>query len=194
LSTESWSQGCGKGFRHILPGGVGLLFDLQGQDKLTADEFAQGCGYYFALGLLYNLNTQADHYQGSRYTLGASAHQATAAFIDTGGNDHYATTGAAFCGAAWDQSSALFYDQSGNDIYDSKDFSLAAAAHNSIASFWDISGQDTFNAHILPAHISSNSYHGGKSQSYFFSRNPLFKTQIDTNKQEFIITPESKSP
>jgi len=124
LSTESWSQGCGKGFRHILPGGVGLLFDLQGQDKLTADEFAQGCGYYFALGLLYNLNTQADHYQGSRYTLGASAHQATAAFIDTGGNDHYATTGAAFCGAAWDQSSALFYDQSGNDIYDSKDFSL----------------------------------------------------------------------
>lgn len=188
VSTESWSQGCGKGFRHILPGGIGILLDAQGDDVFSAHEFAQGSGYYYAMGLLYNLGNGNDHYHGTRYNTAASAHQAIGGLFDAAGNDYYTTSGPAFCSAAWDQSISLFHDQAGDDHYISQDFSLAAAAHNSIASFWDISGNDQFASPANPAHIVSNNYHGGKSQSYFFSASNKIMSRINQHKQEFVIT------
>lgn len=187
-TSESWGQGVGKGFRYILPGGLGLLVDTRGNDTFSAHEFAQGGGYYYGIGLLYSLGSGDDHYQGSRYNAGFSAHQAIGGLIDMGGNDHYQTTGPAFCGTAWDQSISLFYDQSGNDTYTSKEFSLGASAHNSIASFWDISGQDKFNNTIDPALVTSNDYHDGQSLSYFFSGNKKIPQRINRTKQEFVIT------
>ncbi|MCU7837314.1 MAG: hypothetical protein KZQ83_19000 [gamma proteobacterium symbiont of Taylorina sp.] len=187
-SSESWGQGCGKGFRNILPGGLGILIDIQGKDSFSAHEFAQGGGYYYGMGLLYNLGNNDDHYQGSRYNNGFSAHQAIGGLIESGGNDDYETTGSAFCGTAWDQSISLFYDQSGDDTYSGKDFSFAAAAHNSIASFWDISGQDKFIGTINPAFISSNEYHGGQSLSYFFSADKDIPQRMNIDKHEFVIT------
>jgi len=186
-STESWGQGCGKGFRHILPGGLGILLDTQGHDSFSAGEFAQGGGYYYAMGLLYNSGHEDDNYQGSRYNNGFAAHQAIGGLIESGGDDHYQSTGPAFCGTAWDQSISLFYDQAGDDNYSGRDFSYAAGAHNSIASFLDISGQDKFNGTINPAHITGNQYHGGQSLSYFFSASQSIPQRIDLNKHEFVI-------
>ncbi|MFK5986689.1 MAG: hypothetical protein QM479_14875 [Pseudomonadota bacterium] len=140
-SWESWAQGCGKGFRYILPGGIGLLVDKQGQDVFKAGEFAQGNGYYFGMGLLFNLGSEDDHYQGTRYTMGTAAHQAIAGFVDMAGNDNYKTTGPAFCGSGWDQSISYFFDAQGDDCYSSVDFSFAATMH-SISTFKDTSGKD----------------------------------------------------
>jgi hypothetical protein len=126
-STESWSQGCGKGFRYILPGGVGLLVDMQGNDQFIADEFTQGNGYYFAMGLLYNLGKGDDRYQATRYSLGSCAHQAISGFIDQAGDDQYQSSGPAFCGSGWDQCISYFYDQHGNDCYSGVDFSFGAS-------------------------------------------------------------------
>jgi len=186
-SSESWGQGCGKGFRHILPGGLGILFDTQGSDSFSAGEFSQGGGYYYGMGLLYNLGNEDDSYQGSRYNSGFAAHQSIGGLIESGGNDHYKSSGPAFCGSAWDQSISLFSDQSGDDNYSGKDFSYAASAHNSITSFWDISGHDRFNGTINPAHITSNQYHGGHSLSYFFSANQTIRQRIEADKHEFVI-------
>lgn len=188
LTTESWSQGCGKGFRYILPGGIGLLMDAHGADRFTAHEFAQGGGYYYGMGLLYNLGKGNDHYLGSRYNVGYAAHQAIGGFIDTGGDDTYMTSGPAFCGSAWDQSISLFYDHLGDDSYSSKGFSLAASAHNSIASFWDISGNDEFSSPSTAGCVSSNQYHGGYSLSYFFSSNATIASRINSKKQEFVLS------
>ncbi len=188
LSTESWGQGMGKGFRFILPGGLGILLDQQGNDDFIAGEFAQGGGYYYGLGLLYNADSGNDHYQGSRYNAGFAAHQAIGALIESGGNDHYQSNGPACCASAWDQSISLFSEQAGNDHYDSQNFSLAASAHNSISSFWDISGDDHFSGIGQPAIISSNQYHGGQSLSYFFSNNKKFPLHINSQKQEFTIS------
>lgn len=142
-SRESWAQGCGKGFRYILPGGIGLLVDKQGRDIFKAGEFAQGSGYYFGMGLLFNLGSEDDHYQGTRYTMGTAAHQAIGGFIDVGGNDSYKTSGPAFCGSGWDQSVSYFSDALGNDCYNSAEFSFAASLH-SITTFHDTSGKDQF--------------------------------------------------
>ena len=192
-TSESWGQGSGKGFRHILPGGLGILIDSQGNNNFSAFEFAQGGAYYYGMGLLYSLGDGDDDYNGSRYNAGYSAHQAIGGFIEEGGNDHYQTQGPAFCGTAWDQSISLFHDQSGDDVYTTRDFSLAATAHNSIASFWDISGQDNFTEAIKPAFVSSNDYHGGHSLSYFFSASSWFankkiSARIDPEKQAFVLT------
>ncbi len=143
LSRESWSQGVGKGFRYILPGGVGFLVDKKGNNSFKAGEFAQGSGYYFGIGLLFNLGIGNDSYSGSRYNLGSAAHQAIAAFIETGGNDRYITSGPAFCGSGWDQSITYFNDLKGNDSYHSLDFSFGAT-HNSIAIFKKSSGYSQF--------------------------------------------------
>jgi len=49
---DAWSQGCGIGFRTLASGGLGLLLDGGGADRMEAGNFSQGGGYYYGLGLL----------------------------------------------------------------------------------------------------------------------------------------------
>ena len=164
---EGWCQGMGFGIRPYASGGVGVLYDQSGCDRFEAGTFAQGGGYYYALGIFANDGKDDDLYIGTRYAQGFGVHQAIGAFLEAGGNDTYRTRMAVAQGLAWDEAVGLFIDEAGNDSYDGgTGFSLGAAAHNAICMFLDRAGDDSY-ANICPALVSMNDYHGGTSLSIF---------------------------
>ena len=163
---EGWSQGCGVGFRGDASGGLGLLCDGAGQDRFEAGNFAQGGGYYFGFGGLWNFGLADDVYIGSRYDQGFSAHQAVGWFLETGGDDRYETRNAVAHGLAWDESVTWFEDRAGEDLYRGGAFSLGAAAHNSISVFLEGAGDDVYLRGPL-GRAGGNDYHGGTSLAWF---------------------------
>ncbi|MBP6875872.1 MAG: PDZ domain-containing protein [Candidatus Eisenbacteria bacterium] len=165
---DSWSQGCGLGFRTLASGGVGLLLDGGGRDRMEAGNFSQGGGYYYGFGLVQALGNDPDLYIGSRYNQGFSAHQAIGAFLEEGGDDRYTTRQGVAQGLAWDECVTLFIDAAGNDRYEGGGFfSQGAAAHNSIALFFDRSGDDEYRYAPGQARAGGNEYHGGTSFALF---------------------------
>ena len=164
---EGWSQGCGIGFREYASGGIGLVQDCGGIDRMEAGNFSQGGGYYFGWGLFESMGKDSDTYIGSRYAQGFSAHYALGTFFDEGGDDTYQTRHAAVSGLAWDLCISWFEDEGGNDSYQVEGFSVGASAHNAIAIFIDKAGKDKYVGNSEPARASSNDYHGGISFSLF---------------------------
>jgi len=57
----SMAQGAATGLRTMLGGGAGILRDDSGNDHYEAQMFAQGTGYYYGVGLLWDRGG-ADHY------------------------------------------------------------------------------------------------------------------------------------
>lgn len=164
---EGWGQGMGFGIRPYASGGVGVLYDQTGRDRFEAGTFAQGGGYYYALGIFANSGNDDDFYIGTRYAQGFGVHQALGAFIEAGGNDVYRTRLAVAQGLAWDEAVGLFIDEAGDDSYNGgSSFSLGAAAHNAICMFLDRSGNDNY-ASPRAAVATNNSYHGGTSLTIF---------------------------
>ncbi len=140
-------QGLGIGLRFYAAGGIGLLQDEGGRDQLQAGNFAQGTGYYYALGALFQGGTEDDRYLASRYGQGSAAHNALGAMIEDGGNDRYRSTFAGVVqAAAWDRSAALFIDRGGDDHYGRRPlhFAQGTAAVDSVALFIDGGGDDTY--------------------------------------------------
>ena len=83
LCTSEWDSARGQG-----SGGIGILYDRNGNDRYQAGEFSQGVGYFFALGVLYDRSGD-DAYRGRRCAQGTSAHQAIEVLFDERGNDRY---------------------------------------------------------------------------------------------------------
>jgi len=165
---EAWSQGCGMGFRTLASGGLGVLLDGGGTDRMEAGNFSQGGGYYYGYGILHAAGPEDDRYIGSRYNQGFSAHQALGYFHEAGGDDHYVTRNGVAQGLAWDESVTLFVDAAGNDHYQGgRFFSHGASAHNSVCVFMDQAGRDRYDYLPGPARAGGNSYHGGTSLSLF---------------------------
>ena len=164
---SGYSQGFGIGFRHHASGGIGMLIDSAGHDRLRAGNFSQGGGYYFGLGILRNSGNGDDEYIASHYGQGFSAHSAAGILIDEGGNDHYSGHVGALQGAAWDLGIAALLDRSGDDIYESAGlfFSQGAAAHNGFSFFIEMAGVDQY-LFKEGEKISNNTYHGGYSLSF----------------------------
>lgn len=190
---EGWGQGVGIGYRPYASGGVGILFDRAGADRMEAGNFSQGGGYYYGLGILLAAGEDDDHYIGSRYAQGFTAHQAAGIMIEAGGNDRYSTRNAVAQGLAWDESVTLFIDQAGDDIYEGGSFSQGASAMNAWAIFLDLDGRDTY-LYCDQAVSNSNSYHGGKSLSFFVdaggdddSYPSKANNTIDTGGEHFIF-------
>lgn len=142
--TDSWAQGVGLGFRDLAPGGLGIILDGSGEDDYDAASLSQGGGYYFGLGVQLDLGAGNDHYLGARYNFGWGAHGGAGYFYAESGNDHYRTRQIVAAGLAWDNALAFFHDVRGDDIYDLGEFSLAAAAHHSMAWFIDSGGVDRY--------------------------------------------------
>ena len=161
-----WGQAVGLGYRPYASGGVGVIYDAGGRDRMEAGNFSQGGGYFYGLGVLYSGGMDADHYIGSRYAQGFSAHQAAGIMIESGGDDHYTTRYAVSTGLSWDESVTLFLDEAGNDRYEGGGFSQGAAAMNGISFFVDAAGQDIYRG-TDQAVASSNTYHGGTSLAFF---------------------------
>jgi len=166
-SFDGISMGVGFGLRDVSRGGVGILFDYQGDDYYHGGNFSLGCGYYFGVGGLIDLAGN-DNYQAMRYGIGAAAHSASGFFLDSSGNDQYSSTQHAIAGAAWDLSSAAFFDHAGDDKYmSSGPFSFAAADHNSLAIHLDNSGNDSYQKQFYTE--QSNSYNDGQSFGFFYN-------------------------
>ena len=190
---EGWGQGVGIGYRPYASGGVGILFDRAGADRMEAGNFSQGGGYFYGLGMLLAAGEDNDHYIGSRYAQGFTAHQAAGIMIEAGGNDRYSTRNAVAQGLAWDESVTLFIDQAGDDIYEGGGFSQGASAMNAWAIFLDLEGKDTY-LYCDQAASNSNSYHGGTSLSFFVdaggdddSYPSKRNNSIDTGGEHFIF-------
>ncbi len=165
---DSWSQGCGQGFRTLASGGLGIVVDGSGRDRMEAGNFSQGGGYYYGFGILAALGHENDIYIGSRYNQGFTAHQALAVFVEEGGDDLYTTRQAVAQGLAWDESVTFFTDRGGDDTYQGGGgFSLGAAAHNSFCFFVDRGGRDNYEFAPGPARAGGNDYHGGTSFALF---------------------------
>ncbi len=170
---EGWSQGCGKGFRGLASGGIGVVADGSGRDTYEAGNFSQGGGYYFGMGIFRAAGNENDSYLGSRYAQGFSAHQAAGLFIEDGGSDSYFTNIGVMAGVAWDQSLSVFVDEKGDDIYNGGTFfSLGSSAHNGMALFLDRAGTDSYLFEDSPGKAGPNDYHGGSSFSFFIDKGP----------------------
>ncbi len=165
---EGWGQGCGSGLRPYASGGVGLLADYAGRDRFEGGTFAQGGGYYYALGVLFNGGDDDDRYIGTRYAQGFAAHQALGAFIEAGGNDSYLTRHCVAQGLSWDETVVVFSDDAGDDDYDAGfgGFSQGASAQNGLCMFHDRGGRDSYRPGVV-APAGDNAYHGGTSLSIF---------------------------
>lgn len=136
------SQGFGFGWRPHWSGGVGLLQDLEGNDHYLADNFGQGCSYWYALGLLED-RAGNDSYELWQYGQGSGIHLSLAALLDYGGNDSYSLHGVGQ-GCGHDLAFGLLYDRSGNDRYSCDDLSQGAGNANGIGILLDGAGRDGY--------------------------------------------------
>ncbi len=146
----SMGQGAAMGLRadfsdgHSFAGGIGLLIDQAGNDRYSAQVFAQGAGYYRGLGALIDGGGN-DQFFGRWYVQGAAAHEAAAVLLKQGkGNDSYAATHSTSIGAAHDESVAVFVDEAGDDTYELGNLGLGAANDNATALFIDGGGNDRY--------------------------------------------------
>jgi hypothetical protein len=146
----SMGQGAGAGLRaefsdgRSLPGGLGALIDLGGDDHYTAQVFAQGVGYYRGIGLLIDAGGD-DEYRAAWYGLAAAAHQGIGLFIDRGnGDDDYRVSHSTSLAAAHDRSIAIFIDEGGYDTYSLGRLGFGAAHDNGVALFADLGGDDEY--------------------------------------------------
>uniref|UniRef100_UPI0031FD1267 hypothetical protein n=1 Tax=Limnohabitans sp. TaxID=1907725 RepID=UPI0031FD1267 len=136
--NASMGQGAGRGWRGRggapdVPGGMGLLVDLAGDDHYTAQVFAQGVGFQQGLGVLIDAGGRNRH-DAAWYALGAAAHQAVGVFWASGqGDDEYSLSHASGLGAATDQSLGWFEDVGGDDRLAVVPFSQGQAAGGSVA-------------------------------------------------------------
>lgn len=146
----SMGQGAGYGMRGAFfdgrstAGGIGLLFDLAGNDRYEAQLFAQGMGYYEGLGMLLD-DGGDDRFETAWYGMGAGVHYAAGLLLKRGtGNDVYRSSHEMVLGSGNDLSVGVFVDEGGNDEYSVGQLSLGVAHANSTGIFVDGTGNDRY--------------------------------------------------
>ncbi|MGV6813876.1 MAG: hypothetical protein ACWA5W_02565 [Phycisphaerales bacterium] len=169
------SQGFGYGIRGYASGGVGAIYDYEGNDQYEAGEFSQAGGYYYGLGIMHDADGN-DLYYANRYGQAFAAHQAAGILIDEQGDDMYWSKTAASQAGTWDQSIGMLIDRSGNDAYRCDGLGQGGAAMQAIALFLDLGGDDRYSANpgAVLGQSSSNTYHydadGVMSFSFFLDQ------------------------
>ncbi len=148
----SAGQGCGFGLRadfleddDSIPGGVGILFDLGGNDSYSAEVFGQACGYWYGIGLLLDSNGD-DSYKAHWYCQGSSAHFGVGLLSDLGGNDTYICERDQGLGHGHDLGIGVLFDFSGNDKYYCGRRCLGMGHANGLGIFIDAEGKDVYRA------------------------------------------------
>jgi len=120
-ATESFAQGFGYGLRPFYTsvgssGGIGLVYDQNGNDIYINDYFGQGASYWYAFGALVD-EAGDDLYISGRYSQGAGIHVSIGTLIDEKGNDHYVSTFGVGQGCGHDFGIGALIDSDGNDFY-----------------------------------------------------------------------------
>jgi hypothetical protein len=149
--NANMAQGCGNGRRadyldgHSLSGGVGILYDVEGNDTYSCGVFGQGVGYWEGVGMLWD-SAGNDKYSGQWYVQGASAHFSIGYLEDEAGDDQYSAPMNMAMGAGHDFGYGMLIDRAGNDKYKAPNLSLGAGNANGLGFFMDMSGDDTYDS------------------------------------------------
>lgn len=139
---RSFSQGFGFGWRDIASGGIGFLYDLNGNDKYISEVYAQATSYWFALGML--LDEQGnDLYAAAQYAQGAGIHLSVGALLDREGDDHYFSRYGPAQGEGHDLSVGWLWDLDGDDVYYASG-GQGVGLTNSVGIFIDDRGNDDY--------------------------------------------------
>lgn len=152
-ATQNYSmaQGAGVGFRSDFlngksqAGGIGILYDLAGDDEYVCGVFGQGVGYWMGVGALWD-DTGADRYQGSWYTMGSGSLFGVGYLEDQAGDDRMTATGPASLGVGVDFAVGFLLNGSGKDVYQGGNLCLGAGSENGIGLMVDIDGDDEYRA------------------------------------------------
>lgn len=149
-ANVSMAQGAGVGRRadflegHSQSGGVGVLYDLDGNDEYSAGVFAQGVGYWEGVGMLFD-RAGNDRYSGVWYVQGSTAHFGIGFLEDEAGKDEYIATQNMAMGAGHDFGIGMLLDRGGDDTYKGPNLSLGASSANGIGVLMDFDGADNYS-------------------------------------------------
>lgn len=112
---QSMAQGFGFGYRPLAWGGVGILYDVGGNDVYQAAYFAQGSAHWGGMGILIDRYGD-DRYEARRYAQGCGSHLAVGLLQEGAGDDVYSLWGVGQ-GCGNDLSVGVLNDRDGNDQY-----------------------------------------------------------------------------
>jgi hypothetical protein len=143
---QTLSQGFGFGIRPFASGGIGILYNGDGDDSYEGSYFSQGSAYWLSIGMLIDRKGN-DRYKARRYSQGAGVHWAIGALIDYEGNDHYLSWGVSQ-GCGHDRSIGMLWDGQGDDAYHSEWLSQGAGNDSGRGLLIDEKGNDTYNAGV----------------------------------------------
>jgi len=141
---QTYAQGFGMGCRQYAGGGIGILYNGDGDDRYTGSYFCQGASYWRGLGLLIDAQGN-DRYTSRRYAQGAGIHDSAGMLYDRRGDDIYNSWGVSQ-GCGHDYGVALLLDTYGNDRYEAQWLSQGAGSSSGIGLFLDDNGNDVFAA------------------------------------------------
>ncbi len=150
-ANVSMAQGAGVGRRadyldgHSLSGGIGVLYDLDGDDVYSCGVFGQGVGYWDGVGALWDRSGN-DKYSGVWYVQGSAAHFGIGYLEDEAGRDEYVATQNMALGAGHDFSVGMMLDKFGDDTYKAPNLSLGGSSANGFGVFMDFDGADKYEA------------------------------------------------
>ncbi len=142
LDHRTLGQGAGFGLRPDYAGGIAVLFDADGNDRYLGGVYAQGTGYWYAMGLLIDLAGN-DVYNAVYYPQGSGIHLAVGILYDAEGDDAYYSRHGPGQGAGHDWGLGVFIDGAGNDAY-SIEGGQGVGLSNSVGIFVDKSGNDRY--------------------------------------------------
>jgi hypothetical protein len=126
-----------------LGGGVGELYDGDGNDRYVADVFGQGSAYWYSLGVLVDLRGD-DRYRTTWYGQGVGTHAAVGCVVDVEGDDAYHSRNTSQ-GCGHDFSAGILVDHAGDDRYRSMSLSQGAGnALSGIGVLIDARGDDFY--------------------------------------------------
>jgi hypothetical protein len=139
---RSFSQGFGMGFRPDAGGGIGFLYDDEGNDFYNAEVYAQATSYWYSLGMLLD-RTGNDYYNACQYSQGAGIHLSIGILVDEAGNDHYFSRFGPSQGEGHDLAIGFLIDKKGNDSY-MVSGGQGVGLTNSCGIFIDSEGNDLY--------------------------------------------------
>ena len=140
---QSFSHGFGMGWRPRAGGGIGVLYDVDGNDFYEGEVFCEGASYWYSLGMLVDGGGN-DSYSAAQYAQGAGIHLSVGALWDKDGDDQYHSRNGVVGGTAHDLSVGMFIEEKGNDNYIVSG-GYGVALTNSFALFIDKLGNDMYS-------------------------------------------------
>lgn len=133
-----------QGYSGVLPGGVGLLTDIEGDDEYSASEDSQGFGTILGCGSIYDLKGSDQYLATSRAQASATLNGCGTLF-DLSGNDLHITSGAMVLGGSSESSVAFSLDRGGDDTYVSTS-AIAQSKSGSLSFLIDASGVNRYTS------------------------------------------------